>query len=214
MKTSTSPTTNVAKRLTASVALLTTLAFATNSSGVPTLKPAGDTHAAVFQWQECLITLGLEHRLEDKAIIKLIEVFERSSYVKNPDFIILAVALTAVESGFNSRATSSSGAVGLMQVTSIGAKEAEQHCPAFLAPGKGERLLALNTRLLDPDTNVKYGTCLLHHYLQEVNYFVTLGLVLYNGGYKQLTRLSDSGTLAKETQSHILRVNQNIRRCQ
>lgn len=146
--------------------------------------------------------------------MRLIEVFERSSYSKDPDFITLAVALTAVESGFNSKALSSSGAVGLMQVTPIGAKEAEQQCPAFLAPGRGERLMALNKRLLDPDTNVKYGTCLLHYYLQEVNHFATLSLVLYNGGYKQLTRLSDSGTLAKETQDHILRVNQNIRRCQ
>lgn len=146
--------------------------------------------------------------------MRLIEVFERSSYVKNPEFIILAASLAAVESGLNARAVSGSGAVGLMQVTLIGAKEAERQCPAFLAPDKGERLLALNTRLLDPDTNVKYGTCLLHYYLREVNHFATLGIILYNGGYKQLTRLADSGTLTKETQDHILRVNQNIRRCQ
>jgi len=125
----------------------------------------------------------------------------------------LIVSLIAVESNFRSGAVSSEGAIGLMQVTFIGAEEARRFCPA-LRPTLGVSTTALKLILLNPVENVKYGTCLLQFYLQQAHGNVLLALTLYNGGYRQLTRLQKTGTVATETHNYVFRVHSNLRQCQ
>lgn len=131
---------------------------------------------------------------------------------QSPDFLRFATAVIAAESGFNSGALSPSGATGLFQLTAIGAREAALQCSLPLSWGVDE-LEFLNS-LRDSRRNVKYGTCLLRYYLNQMNGNHTLALVLYNGGYQQLTRLAATGTLSKETGEYILRVHSYLGRCQ
>lgn len=126
-------------------------------------------------------------------------------------FLTFATAVMAAESGFNKDAVSPSGATGLFQLTPIGAREAAIQCRL---PLRGGDDASIQSRLLDSGANVKYGTCLLKYYLDSVNGNKTLALVLYNGGYQQLTRLLNTSTLTKETSEYVLRVHSYLGRCQ
>lgn len=163
-------------------------------------------------WHECVATLGRDLGRSEKELYTILNAFMTGTVNENSDFVMLAVALAAVESNFLPYVQSpSSGATGLMQVTEIGAIEAERQCPHLLATRRSRAGLRL---LADPVTNVQYGTCLLQHYLDEVRGNTFLALVLYNGGYRQLTRLRDNATLTTETREYVFRVHQQLRRCQ
>ena len=127
-------------------------------------------------------------------------------------FLRFATAVIAAESGFNADAVSPSGATGLFQLTGIGAREAALQCGLPLSWGVSEPVFMDSLR--DSRRNVKYGTCLLRFYLDQVKGNHTLALVLYNGGYQQLTRLSVTGTLSKETAEYVFRVHSYLGRCQ
>lgn len=129
----------------------------------------------------------------------------------SPEFLMFAASVIAAESGFNRFAISPSGAIGLMQVTIIGAKEAAIQCRLPYSSGVNDSVLL--ARLMDSRANVKYGTCLLRYYLDQVKGNQLLALVLYNGGYGQLTRFVQTGTLTKETVEYVLRVNSYLGRC-
>ena len=129
----------------------------------------------------------------------------------SPAFLMLAASVMAAESGFNKYAISPAGAFGLMQLTLIGAKEAAIQCRLPYARGVSDSVLI--ARLMDNRANVKYGTCLLKYYLDQVKGNTTLALVLYNGGYVQLTRYLETGTLTKETSEYVLRVQSYHGRC-
>jgi membrane-bound lytic murein transglycosylase MltF len=128
------------------------------------------------------------------------------------DFLRFATAVIAAESGFNANAVSPAGATGLFQLTTIGAREAATQCRLPLHGGDDNQ--AIRDILSDRRNNVKYGTCLLKYYLDSVHGNKTLALVLYNGGYQQLTRLATTGTLTKETAEYVFRVHSYLGRCQ
>jgi len=127
------------------------------------------------------------------------------------DFLRFATAVMAAESGFNPDAVSPAGATGLFQLTPIGAREAATQCRLPLRGGDDASIKSI---LIDRRNNVKYGTCLLKYYLDSVRGNKTLALVLYNGGYQQLTRLAATGTLTKETAEYVFRVHSYLGRCQ
>lgn len=166
-----------------------------------------------FKWQECLVRAAREQKKGDKEIELLLKSIGQGSVRGDGDFMLLVVAIIAVESQFNIQALSTSGAVGLMQVMPVGAIEAERQCPRLRYVGNQYgRHHAV--KLLDPTNNVRYGSCLLSHYMKQVNDNVLLALTTYNGGYKQLTRLVDNATVAKETHEYVFRVHQQLRKCQ
>lgn len=153
--------------------------------------------------------------LSDNELAHVLHTVAVHSVNRHPDFLQLVSAVAAAESSMNRTAVNGgyeTGAVGLMQLTLIGAKEAEHQCPV-LRPTLGESNLTLMLRLLDVRDNVKYGSCLLNYYLEFTNGNVLHALVLYNGGYQQLTRLIRTGTLTTETQQYVLRVHSYLGRC-
>jgi hypothetical protein len=150
--------------------------------------------------------------LSDKERHRTIRAVFDHSMNADPDFLQLAVAVAVTESNFDRMNWSRSDAVGLMQMTLIGAQEAERQCPV-LRPTLGESTAALKIRLLGLQDNVKYGTCLLDYYLRQSKGNVVHALVLYNGGYQQLTRLTNTATLTPETAQYILRVHSLLGRC-
>lgn len=155
------------------------------------------------------MTFAREFGHSDKHINKIIRAIGQGSIRGDADFLMLLVAIIAVESHFHVDALSSANAVGLMQVTPIGAIEAERQCPHIKHMSK-----TASVKLLDPVNNVRYGSCLLSHYLNQVHDNTFLALTMYNGGYKQLTRLEGNATLATETREYVFRVHQLLRRCQ
>lgn len=155
----------------------------------------------LFSWFECGEKLGNDSLADTRAALFALN---DASVDNSFPFLLFATTVIAAESGFNRKAVSSSGAVGLMQLTTVGAEEARQQC---------NLPHVTKERLLDSKTNIRYGTCLLRHYLNQVDNNQTLALVLYNGGYKQLTRFLKEGSLSKETAEYVLRVNSYLGRC-
>lgn len=163
-------------------------------------------------WYSCGQQLAASLPITQVAIDRTLLMLAAHSMDKSPDFLLLATAVMAAESGFNNNAVSPSGAVGLMQVSLIGAREAAKQCG--LSRPLGESDLSLALRIRGPAENVKYGTCLLKYYLDQVKGNSLHALVLYNGGYQQLTRLRNTGTLTEETLQYVLRVHSYLGRCQ
>lgn len=156
--------------------------------------------------------MGSSSPLSDKELAYVLRTVADYSVNEDPEFLQLAVAVAVAESNLNRMVVSPSGAVGIMQLTLIGAKEAERQCPV-LRPTLGESTLSLQLRLLGVRDNVKYGTCLLDYYLRQAKGNVMNALVLYNGGYQQLTRLTNDATLTPETTQYVLRVHSLLGRC-
>ena len=119
----------------------------------------------LLRWVDCATTIATSTPISDSELNRLIRVVVDESPNKDPDFLKLVFAVAVVESKLNRFAVSPTGAVGLMQLSLIGAQEAEQQCPV-LRPTLGESSTALQLRLLGVRDNVKYGTCLLDYYLK------------------------------------------------
>lgn len=135
-------------------------------------------------------------------------VSKYSSECGVPEYVIYAVI--NVESGFDSSAVSSAGAVGLMQITSdtfdflmLLTKENLQH-----------------GMLYDPETNIKYGAHLLAYLYAELEDW-NLTFAAYNAGVNRVKGwLQDpeytdaDGKLVKipieETRNYVEKVNKNI----
>lgn len=184
------------------VFVVTSKTGAEDGGGEPPL-PAGP-----LRWQECAGDLARAAGRSPLEIEKLLTAMTAGTVSLNPDFMTLVVAVIAAESNLVPHARSAtSDATGLMQVTGIGAQEAENQCPFLI---RQHRIRMLH----EPATNVAYGTCLLRYYLNQVNNNTFLALVLYNGGYRQLTRLETNATLTTETREYVLRVHHYLKRCQ
>jgi hypothetical protein len=183
---------------------------------------AEPAHAAIsyqlLKWHDCANTMAATFPLSEQELAHVLHTVAVHSVNRHPEFIKLLFAVAATESSMNRTAVNGgnggleTSAVGLLQLTLIGAKEAEHQCPV-LRPTLGESNLTLMLRLLDVRDNVKYGSCLLNYYLKFANGNILHALVLYNGGYQQLTRLIRTGTLTTETQQYVLRVHSYLGRC-
>lgn len=158
------------------------------ASSVP-YKPTG--------WHECGRRLVEMAKRPEREHLLIPSLFSTHSAVKQGDFLSYLLSIAYVESRFNSEARSPMGAVGLLQITGVGAIDAAKEC---LIPSV--RL----DKLYVPAWNVLYSSCLLRKYLRETggSWFHTL--ILYNGGYRQLTRFLSTGTLAPETRDYVLQV--------
>lgn len=174
------------------------------------IRPGIPWSPELLAWHECGGKVASE-KAEPGQVKAAMYVLGSESVDTSPEFLMFATSVMSAESGFNRYAISPSGAVGLMQVTIIGAKEAAIQCRLPYSSGVNDSVLL--ARLMDSRANVKYGTCLLRYYLDQVKGNHTLALVLYNGGYVQLTRFLNTGTLTKETQDYVLRVQSLFGRC-
>ncbi len=96
-------------------------------------------------------------------------------YNLHPTFI---AAIIDQESGFKPAAVSKVGAIGLMQLLPSTAK--------WIASKIGEEFV--DSKLVDPQTNIKYGCWYIRYLLDRYNQNEDLTLAAYNSG----TRLVDS----------------------
>lgn len=191
-------------------ALLATITYTVPAKSLANETPPGVWSPELLAWHEC--GTRLVPKADPTQVKAALTALSLYSVDHSFDFLRFATAVMAAESGFNSGAVSSAGATGLFQLTSIGAREAAIQCRLPLSWGVDSSVLSAS--LLDSQRNVKYGTCLLRYYLDQVKGNHTLALVLYNGGYQQLTRLAATGTLSKETADYVFRVHSYLGRCQ
>lgn len=155
-------------------------------------------------WRKCGAYLVKRAGLEDKWASRIPNQIYADSINQEPKFLSHLMAMAYVESRFDDAAKSSSGARGLLQVTRIGAEAAAEVC--FLPI-----LSRTNLHLLHrPKLNVLYASCLFQRYLTETKNNWTHALILYNGGYLQLKRFRETGTLSEETTRYLAHV-QNAR---
>lgn len=131
-------------------------------------------------------------------------MLRHSSVSKDPNFLSWLAVVAWVESRGNPAAVSEADAYGLLQVTSEGANEASAACHLPILHELAPYIL------LEPEANVKYGSCLLKFYHKEaeedgVSEAETWKrtLVLYNSGYKGLLRYKKNGTMVLETQAYV-----------
>ena len=151
-------------------------------------------------WRRCGAYLVKRAGLEDKWASRIPNQVFSDSVNREPKFLSHLLAMAYVESRFDDAAKSSSGARGILQVTRIGAEAAAEVC--FLPI-----LSRTNLHLLhNPKLNVQYASCLFQRYLTETGNNWTHALILYNGGYLQLKRFQETGTLVEETKNYIAHV--------
>jgi soluble lytic murein transglycosylase-like protein len=109
----------------------------------------------------------------------------------------LVKAVIATESGFNARAVSPKGAVGLMQLMPATAER------FGVRPARHE---TLQERLTDPRTNVQAGTRYLAWLLKTFNGDVQLALAAYNAGEGAVIRAGRRIPNYRETQDYVRKV--------
>jgi soluble lytic murein transglycosylase len=139
--------------------------------------------AAVVVRSEPSWYLRLRYPLEYEAIV----TGHARNYRLEP---ALLAAVIYHESKFDARAESSSGAIGLMQLTPATAKG--------IALRTGGSRFELSD-LYDPEINVRYGSWYLRHLLERYDGDLRLALAAYNGGQGNV----DRGVLFAETREYV-----------
>lgn len=107
-------------------------------------------------------------RIPEAEKLQILQGVHRESHLSNLD-PALVLAVIDVESDFNRYAISRSGAQGLMQVMSFWKNEL----------GRPE------DNLTETQTNLRYGTTILSHYLERAKGDTTEALSRYNGSFPE-----------------------------
>jgi hypothetical protein len=111
----------------------------------------------------------------------------------------LLTALIATESGFDARAVSPKGAVGLMQVMPA---TAERYGVT------GDSRSPIGQKLIDPRTNIRTGTRYLRYLLDLFPGRLELALAAYNAGEGAVQRAGNKVPNYRETQNYVKTVMQ------
>jgi hypothetical protein len=111
----------------------------------------------------------------------------------------LLKALIATESGFDARAISPKGAVGLMQIMPA---TAERYGVT------GDRKTPLEKKLTDPRTNIKTGARYLRYLIDLFPGRLELALAAYNAGEGAVQRAGNKVPNFRETQNYVKTVMQ------
>lgn len=156
------------------------------------------------RWKQCAIRLleksgkiGPEHHT-------LPDLYKKFSVDKTDEFMYYLVAVIYVESRFNKKALSNMKAHGLMQMTEGAAEVSKRVCN--LRP-----LLNMES-LWESSTNIRYGSCYLKQMLTEAEGDWDRALILYNGGYRQLTRYDNGDSIASETANYVVQINRLLKK--
>ena len=137
---------------------------------------------------------GLLTWLEFAPEVKSLQPVLREAAAAHGVDIELLKAIIAVESGFNAKAVSPRGAVGLMQLTPIAA----QHYGGFT----DERPAALREKLLDPRTNILTGARMLSNLTRRFGR-IDVALAAWNAGESAVRKAGGEMPPIPETQAHV-----------
>jgi len=127
-------------------------------------------------------------------ILKKIYPMTYSEYVykyskENDIDPLLVFAIIKAESNFDTNVTSSSGAIGLMQLMPSTAEEA------------GEKIgtdVVVKEILYNPEKNIKIGTSYYKHLLDRYNESYLIALAAYNAGIGNVDKWIEQGVLKED----------------
>lgn len=149
------------------------------------------------------------------------DLYIRASRQKDTEFLVRLMSLIYVESSFDKWAVSDRGAIGLMQLTGAALEDAREVC-------KGLPTISNMNDLHDSYRNVAYGSCYLiraERGLRTIENQLYDGenssgmerwkriLIIYNGGYKQLTRYLRGDRITRETSEYVARTVRAAEMC-
>jgi len=134
--------------------------------------------------------------LEIAPEVKRVQPWVREASTRHGVDTELINALIAVESGFNDRALSPKGAVGLMQVMPL---TAQRFMPKGLDPKQIPR------RLAEPRTNIAVGTRLMAHLLKR-HRRIDVALAAWSAGEGAVQRSGGRMPEIDETRAHVHQV--------
>jgi soluble lytic murein transglycosylase-like protein len=143
------------------------------------------------RWKRCATLL-----VEMSGVKKIdIDKIVKASISQEDIFLIQLLSLIYVESRFNRLAISDAGAYGYTQITKPAVLDAAAYCGLSKNP----------KNWYDTNINIKYGSCYLQKLIKETGDW-TSALVVYNGGYKQLTKYQKGEQMLPETSNYVLQV--------
>jgi hypothetical protein len=134
--------------------------------------------------------------LEIAPEVKRMRPWVREASSRHGVDVELIIALIAVESGFNDKALSPKGAVGLMQVMPL---TAQRFMPKGVAPAK------IAERLAEPRTNIAVGTRLMADLLKR-HRRIDLALAAWSAGDAAVQRSGGEMPAIDETRAHVHQV--------
>jgi soluble lytic murein transglycosylase-like protein len=134
--------------------------------------------------------------LEIAPEVKRVQPWVREASSRHGVDMELINALIAVESGFNDKALSAKGAVGLMQVMPI---TAQRFMPKDVAPNK------VAERLAEPRTNITVGTRLMADLLRR-HRRIDVALAAWSAGDGAVQRSGGEIPAIDETRAHVHQV--------
>ena len=137
---------------------------------------------------------GLLTWLEFAPEVKSLQPLLREAAAAHGVNIELLKAIIAVESGFDAKAISPRGAVGLMQLTPASA----QHYGGLAGDGAG----AARDRLLDPRTNILAGARMLSTLTRRYGR-IDVALAAWNAGERAVRKAGGEMPAIAETQAHV-----------
>lgn len=117
-------------------------------------------------WFKAMMPRMSRFRIDDAEKLEILGWVHREAKSTDLD-PILVLALIEVESSFDRYAISRAGAQGLMQIMSFWKNE----------------LGRADDNLIDTETNLRYGTNILAHYIERSKGNITEALSRYNGSY-------------------------------
>ena len=129
---------------------------------------------------------------------KLVRDIMKASQLETLEQNRMLFSIIKIESDFRPRVVSPKKAVGLMQLTRPAVIDAAREC------NLSEDISTENLKTVY--TNVNYGTCYLKKLLRERKGNWIEVLIIYNGGYRQLTRYLKGDSVVLETERFVMRV--------
>ncbi len=172
--------------------------FLKTGEGTPTARAAEPTGAADAS-NDALMKTRLFKRLVDHPNVPKFEPMIRAAALRHGLDPQLVKAVVAVESGFEPRAVSEKGAVGLMQIL----------------PATGERYgvradrkRSVDEKLTDPTLNLEVGTRYLADLRKMFAARLDLALAAYNAGENAVVRFRNVVPPFPETQAYVKLVDQ------
>lgn len=138
-----------------------------------------------------IIFLGLSVFKFQNLILKQIYPLKYANYVEkyaeeNNLDVMLVYAIIKAESNFEPNITSSSGAMGLMQIMESTAKEIST---------KKELELSTKEMLYQPEINIMLGTAYFAQLLKNYEGNINLALAAYNAGIGNVAKWIDNGII-------------------
>jgi soluble lytic murein transglycosylase-like protein len=157
-----------------------------DKGGAPAARVPGKTNApgSILTW------------LEIAPEVKRVQPWVREASSRHGVDAELINALIAVESGFNDKALSPKGAVGLMQVMP---STAHRFMPKGVAPDK------VAQRLADPRTNITVGTSVMADLLKR-HRRIDVALAAWSAGDGAVQRSGGQMPAIDETRAHVHQV--------